>query len=666
MRRSRRARIPRKMFRRVILLGGGALWCAALAMPAAAQEITRVSVNSDGVAANSDSFFAAISADGRVVAFKSDATNLTTPLADNTQFDIYVHDLDTGVTERVSQSTLPCAGDNTCVGNNSSFPATISGDGQLVAFGSAATNLLGPGNDTNGSSDVFVRNRADDTTTRVSVTNSGVGVPGNTREIPPSMSTDGRWVAFETAAKLTADDPHTGPIADAYVFDRDTNIVQLVSKRLVTMDPEPAFAPGISGDGCVVAFVSSSRQLVPQGQDTDEHLDVYARDLCADPPFTERISVNAAGTSSNSADSQGSLFPPSLNADGSLVAFESAVSNLVPGDTNGTTDVFVRDRAAGTTERISVNTFGTGGNGASTSPSISADGRWVVFASNATNLLPNLSTNTGGRSNIYVRDRASNQTCRVSMATVLTQANGDSVNPVISRDGHWIAFESTASDLVPNDVGGNRDIFVVENRADLQDCPPTPTPTDTATAAPSSTPTITATAVATETPTSLPTETATVRTATATAASTSTVTPQAGSVTPTATSGSPDTPTRTPSQMPTQTLVPPTATAPSMPSPTRTAAATPSGTRTPMSCTTSGDCSSGRVCDPISHTCVMATPSPSPSPSPVHTSAVIGGGGGGCSIGAAASRGDGAGQTLMLLLPLLGLVLRRRSRSPIE
>lgn len=448
-----------------LLLGGLLTVSAAVRLSAQPSDVTRVSVNSAGGEANADSFFPALSADGRIVGFKSSATNLDNTLPDDTQFDVFVHDRENGQTSRASLTSLGF------VGNDNSFPPALDDSGNLVAFASNATNMVP--NDRNGGADVFVRNREAATTEAVSLTSAGtLPLAGGSRDLPPSITGDGSIVAFETTAILTPDDPNTD-IADVYVRDRVLGATELISVRTVTRDPQPALAPAISRDGCIVAFVSPSDRLIPQGGDPNEKLDVYVRDRCADPAVTELATIGFDG-SPTTRDSQSSLFPPGITDDGALVAFESLAINLVPDDTNDVSDVFIRNRANDTNERVSVNSYGDQANGPSTSPAISGDGRYVVFVSNATNFVEG----TDGRANIYVRDRQTNQTCQVSLADGVSPVAGDSVNPAISRDGRWISFEST-SVLVPGGTPGRRGIYIVENSEENQNCPEPATPTVT-------------------------------------------------------------------------------------------------------------------------------------------------------------------------------------------
>jgi len=435
--------------------------------------VTIVSVNSQGEEATDDCFFPALSEDGRRIAFKSPALNLA-PNKTEPFFDVFVHDRETGATEAVSVDPLGEFGDD------HSYPPALSDDGNLVAFASRATTLLGPGGDNNRSADVFVRDLTTGGLQRVSVTNAGTEVPGETRDIPPSISGNGRFVAFETTAALVSDDPNTD-LADVYVFDRETHTAELLSWRRVTRDPEGAFAPAISRDGCVIAFVTKSRRLLPEGSDADDRLDVYLRDRCTDPPATERVSVAADGNPRNFADSQASLLPPALDDTGSRIAFDSDSWQLVPGDTNGVTDVFVRDRRGSPprTIRVSVSTAGEEANGPSGQPSISGDGRYVVFVSSATNLVPGPGETDprGPTAKVFVRDLTTGDTCLVRLGDGWSPADGDSAHPVISRDGQWIAFEfNLRRPRGTHRQPGDRDILVVRNQRTFQDCPPPPPP----------------------------------------------------------------------------------------------------------------------------------------------------------------------------------------------
>jgi Tol biopolymer transport system component len=210
----------------------------------------------------------------------------------------------------------------------------------------------------------------------------------------------------------------------------------------------PSDDPALSADGRFVAFHSDASHLVPG--DTNGLGDVFVRDRRTGR--TERVSVSTRGVQ---GDRDGGS--PALSADGRFVAFHSEATNLVPGDTNGKRDVFVRDRQAGTTERVSVSTAGGQANDYSYTPAISPGGRFVAFQSLATNLVPG---DTNGWGDVFVRDRQAGTTERVSVSTGGVQGNDSSYFPAISAVGRFVAFTSKATNLVPGDTNGKRDVFV--------------------------------------------------------------------------------------------------------------------------------------------------------------------------------------------------------------
>ena len=173
-------------------------------------------------------------------------------------------------------------------------------------------------------------------------------------------------------------------------------------------------------------------------------------------PNTRRMSVASNGTQSNGP----STFS-AVSQNGRFIAFDSSATNLIGLDTNGTIDIFLRDRKTGKTRRMSIRSNGTQGNGLSQIPDISGSGRFVTFMSNASNLVPG---DTNATTDIFVRDRKKNKTTRVSTRSNGNQANGASSFPKISADGRFVAFESSASNLVPGDGNGTTDIFVKDRK----------------------------------------------------------------------------------------------------------------------------------------------------------------------------------------------------------
>lgn len=328
--------------------------------------------------------------------------------------------------------------------DGASFTPAISADGRWVAFASSASTLVA--GDTNGTEDVFVYDRVNRSTERVSL--SGAGEQGNGDSYGPAISADGRYVAFtSSAANLTPGD--TNGELDVFVRDRVTHTTVLVSSGPHgALGDGPSVAPSISGDGRRVAFESDADNLV-EG-DTNGTGDVFVHDVVTG--LTRRLSVEGHGTQTESPS-----FGAAISADGTSVAFESFSSRLVPDDTNGALDVFVADVATGDISRVSLATGGGQANDRSYSPSISADGRVVAFASFASNLVPG---DTNGLLDVFVHRRDQQTTTRLSVGPGGVEGDGLSFAPVVSADGAMVVFSSEASNLVPEDSNGMRDVFV--------------------------------------------------------------------------------------------------------------------------------------------------------------------------------------------------------------
>jgi Tol biopolymer transport system component len=399
----------------------------------------RVSVGPRGAQANQNSSEPDVSADGRYVAFALDATNLV-PGDTNGWRDVFVHDRGTGRTTRVS------IGPGGAQANAPSEGLDISADGRFVAFSSRATNLV-PG-DTNRETDVFVRDLRAGTTRRASVGRGGAQSDGFSSG--PSLSADGRFVAFHSEATNLVSGDTNGQFD---VFVRD---LQAGSTRRVSLGPRGAqgnrfsLNPAISGDGRVVAFQSDAGNLVPG--DTNDAWDVFVRLLATGT--TRRVSVGPGGAQVADGTDSG---VPDISADGRFVAFTSRSPDLVAGDENGDTDVFLHELRAGATRRPSVGAGGVDGNARSGDPVASGDRRLVAFRSDATNLAPR---DTNGHTDVLVRDRRAAAVALASVGPGGVQGNGLSGSPAISADGRFVAFVSFATNLVPGDTNGWSDIFV--------------------------------------------------------------------------------------------------------------------------------------------------------------------------------------------------------------
>jgi Tol biopolymer transport system component len=464
---------------------------------------TRISVASDGSEATAPSQDVALSADGKVVAFVSAAANLV-PYDTNGQKDVFVRDRQSGTTTRVSMAT-----GGTEATAASGQPA-LSADGRWVAFSSAAGELA-PG-DANGVSDVFLHDRVGAITTRVSVDSAGGdpdgpsvapdlsadgtvvafesratdllqgGADGNNladvfvaaggaisrvdvgAPVPqggdsgaPSLSPDGRYVAYTSAAtNIAPPDPYPG--TDVFVYDRTAGTTRRVSLAGPNGAPDGASHSAdvlAAGTHLLVAFASDATNLVPG--DTNEAPDAFVRDVSTDT--TTRESVDAAG-----GEAAGASAAPQLAADGGLATFVSNAQNLTvtPG-APGTAEIYRRDRVSGALERVS----GPGGGGVadgaegSVSPALSAGGNVVAFSSQSPDLVPG---DTNRTADIFLHDRHEGTTARVSVGNVGEQGNAGSTDPAISADGRWVAFASEASNLVAGDSNGVSDVFLRDVR----------------------------------------------------------------------------------------------------------------------------------------------------------------------------------------------------------
>jgi len=257
----------------------------------------------------------------------------------------------------------------------------------------------------------------------------GDGGKANGQSSEPSVSSDGRYVAFSSyATDLVPDDNNGQP--DIFVRDLRAGITRRVNVDVAGGDADSSsFEPSISADGRYVAFTSNASDLV-EG-DGNARFDVFVRDLVAGT--TTRATVDTTGGDPDS----GILDHISLSANGRFVAFRSLAADLVAGDSNAKVDVFVRDLQAGTTARASVDAAGGDGNDHSLAPSVSADGRFVVFNSLASDLVAG---DTNGRPDVFVRDLQAGMTTKVT-----TGAFGvyEGARPEISADGRFVVFAGT-------------------------------------------------------------------------------------------------------------------------------------------------------------------------------------------------------------------------------
>lgn len=409
-----------------------------------AQPVQRVSVNAHGLEGDNSSDSPSLSSDGRYVVFSSYATNLV-PGEDNDSVDIFIRDRLTGLISLASPSTSGGAA------NNSSRDPDISADGRYVTFSSAASNLVP--DDTNGVNDIFVLDGDTGQMVRVSVDSNGTQATGDSYYAV--ISADGRYVVFSSEAEnLVAAD--TNIASDIFVHDLVTGQTRRASVNESGGEGNGnSFSPDISANGELIVFASAATNLVPN--DVENNDDVFVLNLTTG--VIERVSLAFDNSEAGGNDYSDS---PKLSADGRYVVFASDANNLVAADTNGNGDVFRYDRQTGQTVRVSVGSDGAEGNDYSYAPSVSNDGRLVAFISDATNLVAG---DTNERTDLFIRDVVVGRTWRVSLGIGGQEGNGYFQSADISGDSSVIAYRSSASNLVANDYNNLADVFVANRLA---------------------------------------------------------------------------------------------------------------------------------------------------------------------------------------------------------
>jgi Tol biopolymer transport system component len=429
----------RSASRSVTIAGAvAALLIVCLASSASAAAVTRrASLSSGGKQGNGNSAVVEISGDGRSVVFESGASNLVKGDTNGVS-DIFVRNIATGKISRVS-----VGGTNRQANGPSHSARGISYNGRYVVFESFATNLVK--GDTNGTWDVFVRDRKAHKTTRMSV--SSTGKQGNGTSADPVVSASGRYVAYESSASDLVSNDANGAVTDVFVRDRKAHRTRLVSVSTKGAHGNGSSSdPVISATGRYIAFEAVASNLVPR--DTNAATDILLRDMTA--RRTTRMSVTSKGGQGIAGSYSASITP-----DGRYVAFES-FSNLAGKDGNHVADVFLRDRVAGKTYRISVSSTGRAGNGYSSDPAISANGRYVAFESAATNFVAH---DTNAHVDVFIRDRATGKTRCASLTRKGHVGNAAASDPSFSDDGKVVVFEAEASNLVAGDTNGHTDAF---------------------------------------------------------------------------------------------------------------------------------------------------------------------------------------------------------------
>jgi Tol biopolymer transport system component len=472
------------------------------------QTTTLVSVGANSTSSTSaigSSEAPEITPNGRYVAFYSTATNLVPGVASSGE--IYVRDLVAGNTFCASTDARALFQSVTGSTNESSCNFSLSTNGQFVAFEactnspsgatargiilrydlqSGSTDLIctnapvpiesfeninnldmtpdgqfvvfvaGVGNNWLTNTAIYLWNAQTGTNTLVSTDETTGGPAGGVCD-SPIASTNGRYVAFLSSGTDLTTNPLIG---DYHLYLRD---VQAGTTTLLDMDTNgmgsgvgSVTVPSMTDDGSAVAFAAPDGDMV--ANDRNHDTDIFVRNLTTQT--TEMVSDHDPNLPSQTPSGGVAGFTAgSLNANGRYLAFFSAADNLIPADTNGYRDVFVRDLMTGTNIPVSLNTNGVAGDGISTDPAISADGRYVAFTSSADDLVPN---DTNNAQDVFVRDLQTGTTTLVSVSTDgVHPGNGDSYSPSISADGRYVLFQSLASNLASGSFGtGQQNLFL--------------------------------------------------------------------------------------------------------------------------------------------------------------------------------------------------------------
>ncbi len=366
------------------------------------------------------------------------------------------------LTSRVSISTLEVQG------FGFSDQPDLSADGRYVVFRSSAANLvLG---DTNGKDDVFLRDQAEDITyaltaaTDVAIftapggTWSGdnetqIGVSSDGHSSDPAISGDGNFVAFASYAKnlLPSGNPTLNTRRNVYKIDTNSRgMLRASTQKLGLPDTNgDSFQPAISGDGKHLVYTTTASDVTP----------VDSNGAVADvihwtANVNRYISSSSAGVQANGASTN-----PRISPDGRWAVFQSLATNLDPLDADAISDVYLKDLVTDATVLVSQTAAGVKGNGASTDPSVSADGRYVAFATESTNFA---APDTNAVADLYVKDVLTGALVKLSVGLEGAEADGASRRPRISADGSVVVFDSSATNLVFPDNNGRDDVFLVE------------------------------------------------------------------------------------------------------------------------------------------------------------------------------------------------------------
>ena len=403
-----------------------------------------------------------ISDDGSLLVFRSRATDLVAGINDNnSDEDVFLYEVATGTTTLISESTN--AGNT---GDGGSDAPQISGDGSTIVFYGQATDLVSGVTNTNGSAnDVFLYDVQSGTKTLVSESTT----PGNTANnssFLAKISNDGTKIVFESSATdLVSGITDVGSLTDLFLYDTLTGSNTLITESTSAGNTASSTSTDgrISGDGSTIVFRSAAEDLVTGFTVTDFLSSLYTYDTAS--PQVKLITPSQSGPTFLSGDSQSQLTidEGSVSADGRFTVFTSRATNLVNGitDTNGSDDIFLYDKLTETTTLVSKRNGTTeAGNSSSGEARISADGSTIVFQSQATNLVSGISDANGASLDVFVYDVATGVTSVASLRNGTTQTgSSQSFDGRVSADGGKVVFRSNATNLVSgvSDANGSNE-----------------------------------------------------------------------------------------------------------------------------------------------------------------------------------------------------------------
>ena len=399
------------------LVGGATFWAGTNAL-ALLHSVTG--------ATNSASYNHTISADGQFVAFESFPSGASSPFSAGV---VLRYNLQTGLTDLVNTNAAGIVSDYPSVRGLDMTP-----DGRFIAFIANATGVSAS------NTAIYVWDAQSGATTLASADTNNLA-PSNSICVSPVMDAAGQSVVFLCNASLTADS--VAPGFHLYRRDLQAGATKLVDAPIggAGSTASPATSPSLSADGRFVAFEYPDGNLVPN--DDNHDYDIFVRDFVSEA--TELISVHHPALSSVAGNGPSLLSVSCISTNGRYMAFSSEADNLVPNDTNGYRDIFVHDLVSGTNILASVAADGSGANGISTEPVLSADGRFVAFTSTANNLVSGATNDTG---DVYVRDLVAGTNALVSVSTNgVSPGNGISSLSMISADGRYVLFHSKAGNL---------------------------------------------------------------------------------------------------------------------------------------------------------------------------------------------------------------------------